>query len=330
MKESEHGAAVRLLLAAPGLVCAWRDVCVRRSLLPNRAARTAAALDGIGTIAEARRTGYPHPSCPAAPSSGDNNQRGQRLPEVACVAAPLPLTLRTLSLQGPAGATASLGWGGAMNTATICNRAERALPTATVGSPPGRRRGVLASVLVLAACIFVAPAIAQVLPQPKKSLGAGKSLDERLTTVEDDLRLTDLEVKVLKDSLDARIAAVYRVLDCNNSDYTTLQAGSHGLAFFISCERIEPYLEGHRILLRVGNPYSMAFRGLSARLGFGKSVSNPLMNSEEVDISTSDVLKPGAWVDVAVILNPSKAEALRLLYVRLLTFKAVLGRGSLR
>ena len=78
----------------------------------------------------------------------------------------------------------------------------------------------------------------------------------------------------------------------------------------VSCSRIEPYLEGHKVTLNIGNPYAADIRNLSITLSYGKDFQEVLYG-KNVKINHSDRLPAGQWTPVVITLNPSKSEQLR-------------------
>jgi len=43
------------------------------------------------------------------------------------------------------------------------------------------------------------------------------------------------------------------------------------LVFFAACTKIEPYLEGHKITISIGNPHAFNFSNVKGALSYGKS-----------------------------------------------------------
>ena len=81
------------------------------------------------------------------------------------------------------------------------------------------------------------------------------------------------------------------------------------LQMFSSCENVEPYLEGHKITFKIGNPHSFSFGGISGEVTYGKGY--PYSTTE---ISFAGVLVSGAWTTLTVIISPSKPEDLRSMF----------------
>jgi hypothetical protein len=89
--------------------------------------------------------------------------------------------------------------------------------------------------------------------------------------------------------------------------------------FLISLDNVEPYLDGHKVRLLVGNPSSGTYSGFSFTVRWGKR--EPRVDSEESaaawqrwhDSLTSkgfsgpDQLRAGAWNRVEIIITGSQA-----------------------
>ena len=104
-------------------------------------------------------------------------------------------------------------------------------------------------------------------------------------------------------------------LDCNTGKYDEFLFGSGALVFFASCSKIEPYLEGHRVTITVGNPHSFNFSGVKGNLYYGTDFADAM--SRQVEVSFTDVIRSGAWTTLQIIVNPSKAEQMRYIGLEL-------------
>src|SRR5258708_23696899 len=59
--------------------------------------------------------------------------------------------------------------------------------------------------------------------------------------------------------LEARVEASFANLDCNTHNFDSFIMQSPKMLMFASCKNIEPYLEGHRLTIQIGNPYTFSF-----------------------------------------------------------------------
>lgn len=121
-------------------------------------------------------------------------------------------------------------------------------------------------------------------------------------------------------------------VDPTDTGYAHVDCGVGKL--LVSCENAAPYLDGHRIKLKIGNPYRMNFKGFTLRARFGKQPPVLTDNNYEAlgiawkewkkSLSTKDVkfletLESGTWTEVEMILSPSKPEDIRHISLKVQT-----------
>jgi len=149
--------------------------------------------------------------------------------------------------------------------------------------------------------------------------------------------------RVLKSEFEANPA----VIDLSGKGYATLDSGMGIL--LISCEDAQPYLDGHRLKLRIGNPLYMRFSGFTLTFKTGRrppeiptKVStqqgglgaffqkwrkdsqewkDSLKQSEE---SFAAELDPGSWTTVEATLSQTKPEDIGYMEVTISTSKVSL------
>lgn len=120
--------------------------------------------------------------------------------------------------------------------------------------------------------------------------------------------------------------------------------------FFIKLGQIEPYLDGHKITIQIGNPFLTTFSGFSLNVDFG--VRPPTYPSSEIGsqddsvklnlltyqinnnawkktlkhetIAFTEILLPGKWTTVQFHLSPSKLEDIGHVAISLKTDKVSL------
>ena len=108
--------------------------------------------------------------------------------------------------------------------------------------------------------------------------------------------------------------------------------------FLVSLENVEPYLEGFRINLEVGNPLLATYKNLKFQVSWGKkfdskeAANDPnayqkwLSGLHSKKISIPDDLAAGAWNKVQLVLSPAKSDELGYIAVKLSTDTASLRR----
>src|SRR5512134_1930933 len=83
-----------------------------------------------------------------------------------------------------------------------------------------------------------------------------RSTDERLGNAEAEIQaLWRSYYTIVKDDLPNTKAS----LDCGSGRYEEIKPTNSYLVFFVACERIEPYLNGFRASIAIGNPHTFGF-----------------------------------------------------------------------
>ena len=147
---------------------------------------------------------------------------------------------------------------------------------------------------------LVALVTAAVLPNEGSAQQKPKASPPRDQAVIDDIQ--DIRIK----GLESRVEVSFARLDCNTGRFDTLMMETPKLLMFASCKNIETYLEGHRVTVEIGNPYSFFFSGVSGRVKYGKDYA-----SKSVDLNYAGQLPPGKWTTVTVVINPSMPDEMR-------------------
>lgn len=82
--------------------------------------------------------------------------------------------------------------------------------------------------------------------------------------------------------------------------------------FLVSLNRVEPYLDGQRVFLDIGNPSSISFDGFTLSAEWGKRVPDDTKQWEQwnaglrqKELSFTDTLLPGMWTRVDFVLAPA-------------------------
>ncbi|MEQ6342933.1 MAG: hypothetical protein M3A44_15140 [Gammaproteobacteria bacterium] len=125
-------------------------------------------------------------------------------------------------------------------------------------------------------------------------------------------------VKILESrisALESRVSSQYASLNCDTGKYDEFMFQLSKLVFFASCTKIEPYLEGHRITVQIGNPHAFNFSNVKGHLFYGKEIWDAFSN--QVEISTTNTIRAGTWQTITVVVNPSTAEQMRSLILEL-------------
>jgi hypothetical protein len=106
--------------------------------------------------------------------------------------------------------------------------------------------------------------------------------------------------------------------------------------FLVTLENVEPYLDGQRVTLLIGNPNSATFSGFEVKASWriraptegSKNTWAEWVNSQqEKVIKLTDTLRAGTWNKVTFIIAPAKAEQFGSLGIAITTNQIVLAGG---
>ncbi|MGI6621047.1 MAG: hypothetical protein ACOX35_06370 [Bacillota bacterium] len=138
-------------------------------------------------------------------------------------------------------------------------------------------------------------------------------------------RVADLEQIVSRLSLDVTDGNSV-VLDTADKGYGRLD---HNNGFFlISVDSVEPYLDGQRVTLNIGNPLNATFNGFTATITWGKAIPQEADVDAWLDWGGSlrdqtfqmlDTLSPGRWNKVSFVLPGTAPDEARYLRISITT-----------
>lgn len=135
-----------------------------------------------------------------------------------------------------------------------------------------------------------------------------RSVNDRVKTLERDVKSLKGNVSALNDLLPLSIVW----LDCDTHRFTWLKL-ENGLSFAAICDDVEPYLDGHKVHVKIGNPYAASFGGFSGTLWYGPT---PLAR-QRAAMPLPGVVAPGQWNSVVVTINASKPADMRSLGIEI-------------
>lgn len=149
---------------------------------------------------------------------------------------------------------------------------------------------------------------------------AGKSSEAPASPLSLASRIAALEKALEKERLERVFHATFfehRELDCVSHGTTIIQEKNGLLGFYVGCDNIEPYLEGYRVRLRIGNPYAAEFGNTSLMLFHGKDVEESFRDSNQVKVDIPNRLPAGSWVPIVITVSRAKVEQMRHLALEL-------------
>lgn len=135
-------------------------------------------------------------------------------------------------------------------------------------------------------------------------ISSAEDIEKRIRSIESQVR-----------SLQDRVAFRSATLDCNTGKYDEFLFNTGALVFFAACTKIEPYLEGHRIAVTVGNPHAFNFSNVKGAFHFGKDWLDSVV--KKVEVSVTEAIRGASWTTITIIVNPSQAEDMRYLSLSL-------------
>jgi hypothetical protein len=85
--------------------------------------------------------------------------------------------------------------------------------------------------------------------------------------------------------------------------------------FLISTKEVVPYLDGYKVRLQIGNPYSFACKGVKISARWGKI--DPAAEDKTGEFNQSETLYSGQWNDCEFKVAPASIEDIRGLRISL-------------
>jgi uncharacterized coiled-coil protein SlyX len=159
-----------------------------------------------------------------------------------------------------------------------------------------------------------------------------------IATVEGiEFRLKNLEQKTSSQAsalsnLQFRPAMIERkstVLDLSTTNYQYVE--SNAGRFLVYCESVQPYLDGQKLKLRIGNPNLITYSGFTLKAKWGRAEPDDFTEYEnwrgslhEKELELAADLKPGVWNTVEFVLSPASATDLAYVEVSITTNRVML------
>lgn len=143
---------------------------------------------------------------------------------------------------------------------------------------------------------------------------AGCSRDAKIKEIIDTANYNSKQSEQIANEVDAisnkiatteTLSRVYRI-DAEHKGCGQIQTSFATL--LITTDSAEPYLDGYKLKLRVGNPTSMLLSGLTVR-GFWPDASKKGLTQRDYSL-TSD-LAPGVWSPIEIVMAPATADDMR-------------------
>ena len=124
-------------------------------------------------------------------------------------------------------------------------------------------------------------------------------------------RIDALDLAVRKLRFDARISEldllVRKGAEINPLSKEAVALATNFGTLIVSCKGVDPYLNGFKLKLLIGNPLQMTFNGFTLVCVYGQNQTDREKRSKEIFPNS---LRPGSWSDVEMTLVPSTLEDL--------------------
>ena len=151
------------------------------------------------------------------------------------------------------------------------------------------------------------------------------SLDRNLNQKEAEITELKSEIASLKISTEIQDSIIANI---NQSSATIADGGGYGIArtnlgvFTVSMEKIEPYLDGYRATLSIGNPSGLRLHGGEFQVEWGlpwgtknKTPAEIYASKRSNKFSIVKDFLPWAYTNIEVALTPAKPEEVKRLTV---------------
>jgi len=180
------------------------------------------------------------------------------------------------------------------------------------------------------------------LYQSQVQQSASLSLERaRLTRIENELAVLHIEFQQHKENYDKFVQAFTMLiqsgslsstkkvatLDTTQKSYGKVDT-SNGF-FLVSCQNTEPYLDGQKLTLNIGNPLNAGFSGFKVNVRWGPRYSGKKEDVEAYvnwqrslkykEFTFPDILEAGRWNKVEIVLADTSPASVSYLEVGLVT-----------
>lgn len=163
----------------------------------------------------------------------------------------------------------------------------------------GMKAGALALTLALAAC-----------GGGKEEAAKVARLEEQVATLQKSLAAMRVDLLVAKYG-GVQESAVFDPQE--DKAYAQVKAPTGNI--LVVLEKLEPYLDGYVVTMRVGNPSTAGYSGIKGKVKWGHQYDSTKPDDynalREKEIDLKDTLAPGAWTLVKFNIAPARPEDVR-------------------
>lgn len=166
-------------------------------------------------------------------------------------------------------------------------------------------------------------------PQPADTKsGDVKTLHQQIEEVKNKLDNLEKQTTRLRFELDAEKTKYDSiVIDPSSKGYLRLDSSTG--SFLVSLRDVQPYADGYKLKLNIGNPTSATYSGFALDVKWNKSFekfsSQDWDNAQhEKTFKFAEKLMPGSWNTVFLTLSPAQKEELEYIEISMTTDQVIL------
>jgi Protein of unknown function (DUF3251) len=180
--------------------------------------------------------------------------------------------------------------------------------------------------------LLVSLLIAVGVSLPIKAAGQAQSQAELRAQVE----ALRGEIASLKDELGQARVEIWKIMPTRSVKLDPAAPGKYERLdtdvghFLISLENVVPYVDGYKVLLKIGNPLSADYGGFEVKATWGKRFVRGLKwadwrrSLQVKTVTSTDRLRSGVWNKFEIVLAPAQADSLGYLEVGLTVDQVIL------
>jgi hypothetical protein len=147
-------------------------------------------------------------------------------------------------------------------------------------------------------------------------------IEEKSKDVDNKIAKLEHKVKLLENNYDDLWSRTFDLelkqdrydtccLDPTDKSYQRIDTN---LGFFlIACEDVKKHIDGYKLLINIGNPLYLKYNGFKLKVTWGKKYISKEITYEkwkeslrEKELNYTDIIYPGAWNKVEMIISPAK------------------------
>lgn len=194
------------------------------------------------------------------------------------------------------------------------------------------RWGVLVIALLLGGCDQIDNYILTVASKQKANEQLGAEL--KIAAAQNELKSLRSNLESIKQEISGlKASQQFQQMLIDGVDKTPAEvtdSGGYGVAktkqgiFLVTIQKLDPYLDGYRATLNIGNPHSLTMHGGDFQISWGLPWNTKGKTFDEIkasrrskDFSIVKDFPPGAYTAVEVALTPARPEEVKDIFVEI-------------